>query len=63
MKKKNLINDEKRLYINAFKYLKDSGIVISEELKDAVNAMRGDNLKPNYDFFTAYLDWYNKLVQ
>ena len=60
MKKKDLINDEKRLYINAFKYLKDNGIVVSQKLKDAVNAMRGDDLKPIYDFFTAYLDWYNK---
>ena len=60
MKKKKAINDEKQLYIEAFKYLKGIGIVVSQELKNAVNTMRGDDSKPVYDFFTAYLDWYNK---
>lgn len=60
MKKKKAINDEKQLYIEAFKSLKGIGIVVSQELKNAVNTMRGDDSKPVYDFFTAYLDWYNK---
>ena len=60
MKKKDLINDEKSLYVNAFVSLENLGVTVSEKLEDVVTTMRGYDSKPVYDFFSAYLDWYNK---
>ena len=61
LNKKGEINNELQLYVDASKYLVNTvKIKVSDALRNAIKSMRGTGNKPIYDFFTAYLDWYNK---
>ena len=58
-KKKNLIRNEKVLYDTAYSMLLDFVDIEGSALETVVMLMRGTDNKPVYDFFNAFLDWYN----
>lgn len=59
-KKKDLIRNEKVLYDAAYSMLLDFVDIEGTPLETVVMSMRGTGNKPVYDFFNAYLVWYNK---
>lgn len=55
--KKDSIENEAELYGKA---LEDFGLTLASDLEEMIGNMMGDGNKPIYDFFTAYLGWYNR---
>ena len=55
--KKEWIENEAELYAKALDAFE---LEFEEGLQNVIGAMMGQGNKPVYDFFTAYLDWYNK---
>lgn len=57
LSKKECIENEAELYAKALDVF---DLELEEGLQNVIGAMMGLGNKPVYDFFTAYLDWYNK---
>lgn len=60
MKKKEQIFNERALYQEAARFLRTVGVTIDQFFNAKIVAMMGSGNKPVYDFFNAYLDWYNR---